>query len=254
MWACFAVWVGEFEFKAPEGPIVGRRNRGRRWWPACALLVGQSRGQAYRFASVPSTPAASSEYSNVKEQRKSVRGGNQAVQVPKPRNLSPYEAFRSTADHLYRYSRFLQGENLGWSEGTLHEVREVTRERLADNFELSAFPGLIVKESCWRWPERNLAGNSIDFFVQILKVNFDDANAVVHPQKPKPAPTTAAWSIVPKSIKSGLYDGSSVQQSGFHCPLTSSPLSVSPSPRKPGARRKTPCYASLHHKCQNITL
>jgi hypothetical protein len=48
-------------------------------------------------------------------------------------------------------------------------------EKEAGNFELSAFPGLLVKESYWRWPERNLAGNAIDFFVQILKMNFHDA-------------------------------------------------------------------------------
>ena len=37
------------------------------------------------------------------------------------------------------------------------------------------FPGLIVKESYWRWPERNLSGNAIDFYVQILRLSFHDA-------------------------------------------------------------------------------
>ena len=36
-------------------------------------------------------------------------------------------------------------------------------------------PGLIVKDSYWRWPERNLAGNAIDFFVQVLGLSFHDA-------------------------------------------------------------------------------
>ena len=36
-------------------------------------------------------------------------------------------------------------------------------ERDADNFTLPAYPGLIVKDSYWRWPQRNLAGNTIDF-------------------------------------------------------------------------------------------
>jgi hypothetical protein len=48
-------------------------------------------------------------------------------------------------------------------------------EREAGNFQLSAFPGLIVKESYWRWPERDLAGNAIDFFVQVLNLSFHDA-------------------------------------------------------------------------------
>jgi hypothetical protein len=54
-------------------------------------------------------------------------------------------------------------------------------EKEAGNFELPAFPGLIVKESYWRWPERDLAGNAIDFFVQILKMNFHDAMRQIYP-------------------------------------------------------------------------
>ena len=45
----------------------------------------------------------------------------------------------------------------------------------AGNFELSAFPGLIVKESYWRWPQRGLEGNAIDFFVHVLGLPFHDA-------------------------------------------------------------------------------
>ena len=48
-------------------------------------------------------------------------------------------------------------------------------EAEAGNFQLPAFPGLIVKDSYWRWPERNLAGNAIDFFVQVLGMSFHDA-------------------------------------------------------------------------------
>lgn len=47
--------------------------------------------------------------------------------------------------------------------------------READNFILPAYPGLIVKDSYWRWPERNLAGNAIDFHVQVLGLSFHDA-------------------------------------------------------------------------------
>ena len=48
-------------------------------------------------------------------------------------------------------------------------------ERPADNFELAAYKGLLLKDSYWRWPERDLAGNAIDFFVQILGLSFNDA-------------------------------------------------------------------------------
>jgi hypothetical protein len=40
---------------------------------------------------------------------------------------------------------------------------------------LPVYPGLIVKDSYWRWPERNLAGNAIDFHVQVLGLSFHDA-------------------------------------------------------------------------------
>ncbi len=48
-------------------------------------------------------------------------------------------------------------------------------EREADNFLLPAFPGLIVKDSYWRWPERDQAGNAIDFCMRVLGLSFHDA-------------------------------------------------------------------------------
>ena len=49
------------------------------------------------------------------------------------------------------------------------------RERDAHNFELTSHPSLLLKDSYWRWPERNLAGNAIDFCVQVLGLTFHDA-------------------------------------------------------------------------------
>jgi hypothetical protein len=40
---------------------------------------------------------------------------------------------------------------------------------------LPAYPGLILKENYWRWPQRNLAGNTINFFVQVLNLSFHNA-------------------------------------------------------------------------------
>jgi hypothetical protein len=48
-------------------------------------------------------------------------------------------------------------------------------ERPADNFALAAYPGLLLKDGYWRWPERNLAGNAIDFFMHVLGLSFHDA-------------------------------------------------------------------------------
>ena len=50
-----------------------------------------------------------------------------------------------------------------------------TLAREAGNFLLPDYPGLIVKDSYWRWPERDLAGNAIDFCVKILGLSFHDA-------------------------------------------------------------------------------
>jgi hypothetical protein len=47
-------------------------------------------------------------------------------------------------------------------------------EQEAGNYLLPAFAGLIFKGSYWRWPERDLAGNAIDCFVQILGMGFHD--------------------------------------------------------------------------------
>ena len=55
-------------------------------------------------------------------------------------------------------------------------VRGFQSERLRNfNNDRPAYPGLIVKDSYWRWPERDLAGNAIDFFVQVLGLSFNDA-------------------------------------------------------------------------------
>ena len=54
-----------------------------------------------------------------------------------------------------------------------HSLQLVEQE--AGNFLLPAFPGLIVKDSYWRWPQRNLAGNAIDFHVQVLGLSFHEA-------------------------------------------------------------------------------
>lgn len=47
------------------------------------------------------------------------------------------------------------------------------------NFLTPDFPGLIVKESYWRWPERNQSGNAIDFHMQVLGRSFHDAMSAI---------------------------------------------------------------------------
>ena len=63
------------------------------------------------------------------------------------------------------------------SDGALSRVTGcgAVVESAAENFELAAYPGLLIKDSYWRWPQRELAGNTIDFFVQVLGLSFHDA-------------------------------------------------------------------------------
>ena len=51
--------------------------------------------------------------------------------------------------------------------------------RQEGNLTLPAFPGLILKDSYWRWPERNRAGNAIDFCVHVLGLSFHDAMRLI---------------------------------------------------------------------------
>ena len=48
-------------------------------------------------------------------------------------------------------------------------------ERSEGNFELATSKGLLIKDSYWRWPQRELAGNTIDLFVKVLGLSFNDA-------------------------------------------------------------------------------
>ena len=49
------------------------------------------------------------------------------------------------------------------------------RDRGGGNVEVESYKGLIVKASYWRWPDRNMAGNAIDFYVKVLGVSFGEA-------------------------------------------------------------------------------
>jgi len=43
------------------------------------------------------------------------------------------------------------------------------------NYSVREYPGLIIKDGYWRWPERELGGNAIDLCLQVLRLNFNDA-------------------------------------------------------------------------------
>ena len=49
------------------------------------------------------------------------------------------------------------------------------RDRDAGNFEVEQYKGLLLKASYWRWPERDMAGNAIDFYTKVLGLSFNEA-------------------------------------------------------------------------------
>ena len=53
------------------------------------------------------------------------------------------------------------------------------RETGGGNFEVLGHPGLIVKNSFWRWPDRNRQGNTIDFYIDVLGKSFAQAMDII---------------------------------------------------------------------------
>ena len=49
------------------------------------------------------------------------------------------------------------------------------RDRGGGNMEVEPYKGLLLKASYWRWPERAMAGNAIDFYVKVLGLSFHQA-------------------------------------------------------------------------------
>ena len=51
----------------------------------------------------------------------------------------------------------------------------VLRDRGGGNVEVEECKGLLVKASYWRWPDHDMAGNAIDFYIEVLGLSFHDA-------------------------------------------------------------------------------
>lgn len=39
--------------------------------------------------------------------------------------------------------------------------------------------GLVIKHSYWAWPDRNIAGNAIDYFVKVEGMTFNQAMQII---------------------------------------------------------------------------
>jgi hypothetical protein len=51
----------------------------------------------------------------------------------------------------------------------------------ADNFQIEDHQDLVVKDSYWVWPSRNLKGNAIDFFMLVECRSFHQAMEILAP-------------------------------------------------------------------------
>jgi hypothetical protein len=81
---------------------------------------------------------------------------------PNPDGKSPDARFRE---------RFARGQVPGRSIANGHAMFL--------NLKTQLKPGLLLKDSYWRWPQRELAGNTIDFFVKVLGLSFNDAMRLI---------------------------------------------------------------------------
>jgi hypothetical protein len=55
------------------------------------------------------------------------------------------------------------------------EQRGLALRDRGGNVEVMQYQGLVLKASYWRWPDRDMAGNAIDFYVKVLGASFHDA-------------------------------------------------------------------------------
>jgi hypothetical protein len=58
------------------------------------------------------------------------------------------------------------------------------RERPGENFLIEDHQDLVVKDSYWVWPSRQMKGNAIDFFMMVECCSFHEAMEILSPAVP----------------------------------------------------------------------
>jgi len=48
-----------------------------------------------------------------------------------------------------------------------------------DNYGVSDYDDLTIKNYYWRWPSQNLDGNAIDYFTKVEKLTFSQAMQIL---------------------------------------------------------------------------
>ncbi len=54
-----------------------------------------------------------------------------------------------------------------------------------DNICVVDHDDLLIKESFWRWPSKNIQGNAIDFFMKVEGMSFHETMTVLTQQQDK---------------------------------------------------------------------
>jgi len=52
-------------------------------------------------------------------------------------------------------------------------------EVVPENGAATDLAGLVIKHSFWIWPDRNIAGNAIDYFVKVEGMTFNQAMQII---------------------------------------------------------------------------
>ena len=52
-------------------------------------------------------------------------------------------------------------------------------EVVPENGTATDLAGLVIKQSFWIWPDKNIAGNAIDYFVKVEGLTFNQAMQVI---------------------------------------------------------------------------
>lgn len=78
-----------------------------------------------------------------------------------------------------------------WSKAQIRAARKVElapllaerglrlQPRGEENFCVVAYDDLLIKHSYWRWPSKDMGGNTIDFFVLIEGMSFAETMALL---------------------------------------------------------------------------
>lgn len=87
--------------------------------------------------------------------------------------------------HQIRQARKIELEPLLLSMGVrLHPLKN-------GNALVDDYPGLVVKQHFWTWPDRNIHGNAIDFLVLVCEKSFHQAMQIITAVREEP-PTQEA--------------------------------------------------------------